>query len=171
MFQAEEPALPGAESELSLSHSCAAGGPQHLAWQSGLPLAQERVLRELIPLPGLLLRRPGASLLALVLGPFRFPGNMTPKSMSLQPARVSAQSAVRLVLQSTWRMEESEHSFYFSSCRAPFSRSHLHRDRGAPPMPLKLLHHRSGLLAAHCKWLSILSRPQGGPSAVSFLKS
>lgn len=81
------PALRGVESELPLTFSHASGGSRCPGRTGSLPLAQERVLRELTPCPGLLPPRPVASLLASVLGLFRLPGDRRPKSISPQPAR------------------------------------------------------------------------------------
>lgn len=58
-----------------------------------------------------------------------------------QQSRFSAQSA--LLLQSTLCMEETEYIFHFSSCRAPFSRSHL-QELVYLPCHWKLTHHGGG---------------------------
>lgn len=126
VFQAEVPALLGAESELPLTRSCALDNLQcagRTVWPSPGPGASPQRTHYVTWTP--LTRTSGFS---AGLGSWAFHISWGHEAQIYFPAasprsRFSAQSAP--LLQSTLCMEEIEHIFHFSSCRAPFSRTHL----------------------------------------------
>lgn len=115
--RAEAPALPGFESELPLTHSCASGSSQCPGLMAGPSLAQEPVLGESLHC---LDSSCEGQWLSAGFGSwtFQIPWERHPDRFPCsQPPTFATRSA--LLLQSTWYVEETECNFHFSPCKAP----------------------------------------------------